>query len=96
MNIDQRIEALTGQFESLHSSLKELRAGAEVTQVNIESLHSSAAELHAATQRHDALFEAVAKQSNRDGEHIRALVRIAEMHERRRSDLEGPENPAAS
>ena len=77
MTIDERIEALT---------------------INIESLHSSANELHGASLRHDAQIEALAVESRQvlaasrqDGENIRALARIAEIHERRLSAIEGPE-----
>lgn len=83
--------ALTGQLEVLYSSIKELRATTEAQGVNIESLHSSTSELHAASQLHDAHIKDLLVASQRDGEHIRALVRIAEMHERRLSDLEGPQ-----
>ena len=34
-------------------------------------------------------FAEIAKAQAQDGEHIRALARIAEIHERRLSDLEG-------
>jgi hypothetical protein len=44
-------------------------------QVNIESLHSSVSERYATAVK--------------DGENIRALARIAEIHERRLTDLEG-------
>jgi hypothetical protein len=50
--------------------------------VNIESLHASLSEAYASIIQ-------VGVNSQRDGEHIRALVRIADMHERRLTDLEG-------
>ena len=50
-----------------------------------ESLHSSVQELHAVVQEHTRQLEV-------DAENIRALARIAEIHERRRSDLEGGNN----
>jgi hypothetical protein len=74
MDIDQRIEALT---------------------INIESLHSSVSELYSSVQRHDAQIEALITESKQDGENIRALARIAEIHERRLTDLEDPDGPKA-
>lgn len=70
MNIDERLQILT---------------------VNIESLHASVSELHEAVQRHDAQIEGLIKVTSQDAENIRALARIAEIHERRLSTLEGPE-----
>ena len=40
-----------------------------------------------------ARFTEIAKRQEQDGEHIHALVRIAEIHERRLSHLEGDEQP---
>jgi SAM-dependent methyltransferase len=54
---------------ALRAGIEAQRINIEAMLVNIESLQSSAAELHEASQRHDA------------GK-IRALVRIAEIHER--------------
>lgn len=79
MTVDQRIEALTGNCQSLYSSVAELRAVAESHKVHFESLRASASELHAASQRHDASIEALIKESWQNGEHIRALVRLAEI-----------------
>ena len=55
--------------------------------------------LEALTARHEALtmgveiisrdIEKLLQNSERDGENIRALARIAEIHERRVTDLEG-------
>ena len=61
----------------------------KVLTVNIESLHASVSELHAVAQRHDSQIEAVIAASKQDGENIRTLARIAEIHERRLTDLEG-------
>lgn len=71
MTIDERIEALT---------------------VNIESLHSSVSELHAIAQSHEGELRELTAQSRQDGENIRALVRIAEIHERRLTQLDGDDN----
>jgi len=48
-------------------------------------------------ERLDRLMTAIEElkaASKQDGEHIHALVRIAEIHERRLSDLEGDGGPA--
>lgn len=52
-----------------------------------ESLHASLQEVHASIQKHT-------EQLKLDGEHIRALARIAEIHEHRITRLEG--DPEAS
>jgi len=64
--------------------MKDLDARMEILHVNIESLHANLNELYANTMKHS-------EQLARDGEHIRALARIAEAHERRLEDLEGGE-----
>ncbi len=46
-----------------------------------ESLHASVQELHAVAQEHT-------RQLQIDAENIRSLARVAEIHERRLSDLE--------
>lgn len=56
--------------------------------------------IEALTTRHEALtmnleiltrdVEALRKNSERDGEHIRGLARIAEIRERRLTNIEGP------
>jgi len=52
-------------------------------QVNIESLHGNIHELWESVQRHDEQIAQLIIASRQDGEHIRALARIAEIHERR-------------
>ena len=54
----------------------------EALQVNIESLHLNLSELFASVSKIHAT-------TVHDGEHIRALVRVAEIHEHPLSDLEG-------
>lgn len=54
----------------------------EALQVNIESLHSNLSELYASVSK-------LHETSLNDGVHIRALARIAEVHEHRLSDFEG-------
>lgn len=80
MHIDQRIEALTISIQALT--------------VNIESLHSSVGELHGSSQRHDAELALLVAAAAKDGENIRALARVAEIHERRLTDIEGSDSNA--
>lgn len=73
--IEQAIENLAEQHLAAMAELK-------VQRVNIESLHNSAMELHAIAQEHNRTLA-------QDGETIRALTHIAQIHERRSTDLEG-------
>jgi hypothetical protein len=63
---------------------RDFDARQEILRVKIESLRSSAIELHASVRQ-------LCAKSERDGENIRALLRIAETRERRRTDLKGGE-----
>ena len=74
------------------SRLDRIERAIENLTVNIESLHSSVNELHASAQEQGRSLDKLAAESRRDAENIRALARIAEMHERRLTDLEGGEN----
>jgi hypothetical protein len=56
-----------------------------------EALTQSVELLHAESVEHTKQIELLLATATRDGESIRALVRIAEMHERRLTDLEGGE-----
>ena len=58
---------------------------------HIESLHANMAQLFEQSQKHDAQIAALIKASQQDGENIRALARIAELHQARLDDLEGGE-----
>ena len=50
------------------------------------------AELVEAMQPHETEIRETLAAGRQDGENIRALARIAEIHERRLSRLEGPDN----
>lgn len=63
-------------------TLEQLKERHEALTQSVELLRDRTSDLVAATEK---LFQTTAQ----DGEHIRALVRIAEIHERRLSDLEG-------
>jgi hypothetical protein len=54
----------------------------EALRINIESLHASVHELFEASQRHDGAIADLVTAAKLDGENIRALARIAEIHER--------------
>jgi hypothetical protein len=60
----------------------------EALQVTIESLHSNVSELYAAAVVDAERFKQLHAIATKDGEHIRALARIAEIHERRLTALE--------
>jgi archaellum component FlaC len=88
MNIDQRIENITTGMEAMKSSLEAMKG----------SLDSMKGSLDSMKERHDALtmnLELLGHEihdlkiaSQQDGENIRALARIAEIHNRRITDLE--------
>jgi len=73
MNIDERIEALA---------------------VNIESLHSNIHDLYEVTERNSMAIKQNTIAIARNSEHINALARLAEIHERRLSHLEGASDDA--
>src|SRR5690349_12812260 len=96
MTIDERLEALAVNIESLHSSVHELYETVQQNSiairgnsVNIESLHSSVHELYETVQQNSIAIRENSIAIRENSEHIRALVRVAEIHERRLSDLEG-------
>jgi prefoldin subunit 5 len=79
--IDERIDALTMNVELISHDVESLRASMAELRVSTSELRVSTSELAAA--------------SKQDGENIRALARIAEIHERRLSAIEGHAKPAA-
>ncbi len=74
MNIDERLEALTMNLELLSLDWQAALAAAQEHTKHIEA--------------HTKQIEAHTKQLLLDGEHILALVRVAELHDRRLTDLE--------
>lgn len=82
MTIDERIEALTARHEALTARHEALTMTVELISRDVESLRQAAA---SDGKRIDALLTAV----EQDAENIRGLARIAEIHERRLSHLEG-------
>ena len=83
-NGSSRLDRIELAIENLSSQLGNLGFQLENQRVNIESLHANVSELH-------GIAQAVLAASRQDGENIRALARIAEIHERRLTDLEGGE-----
>jgi hypothetical protein len=67
-----------------------MMAEIQALHVNIESLHGSVSELHGTTSAHTRQVEEHTRQLEIDAENIRALARIAEIHERRLSAVENP------
>lgn len=67
-NIDDRLDALTMNAELFSRDLEQFRAEGERLHADVETLRASTADL--------------VITSRQDGENIRALARIAEIHER--------------
>ena len=89
MTIDERLEALVQTVELLASLHKNDHERLTKTREDADKLLETAArqaERHGALAQTAELLLATARQ---DGENIRALERIAEIHERRLTALEG-------
>ena len=80
------------RLDRIERVIENLSFQIENQRVNIESLHSSVSELHASAQEQGRSIDKLIAESRQDGENIRALARIAEVHERRLTDLEGGED----
>ena len=72
----------SSRLDRIERAIENLSFQLENQRVNIESLHSSVSELHGTALE-------LAAASRKDAESIRALARIAEIHERRLTALEG-------
>ena len=77
MTIDERLEALTARHEALAQSM-------ELTHHDIQQLLQTSQHLVETSKAHTG-------QLKTDADNIRALARIAEIHEHRLSHLEGPQ-----
>jgi hypothetical protein len=75
MNIDERLERLTERHEALSQS--------------VEMLLASTRETAIAAKENTENIRKLVEVTNRDAEAIHALVRIAESHDRRITDIEG-------
>lgn len=75
MTIDERLEALADRHEALAQS--------------IELLTHDIHELQATTREQQVTAKLLLATAQQDGENIRALARIADIHERRITSLEG-------
>lgn len=60
----------------------------EALTMNLELAHRDIQDLLAASKLHDSQIHDILKASQQDGENIRGLARIAEIHEQRLSGLE--------
>ncbi len=103
MTIDERIQALTINLELLSHDHEALRQEGRDQRQRIEMLITAAEKLQermgALTMNLELVSHQQESQGNRiellitaaqqDGEHIRALARIAESHQRRLTELEG-------
>jgi len=77
MTIDERIEALTMNLELMSHEVEGLRASLETLRASMETQRETAA------QQHENIEELIPL--------MRDLVRVAAMHERRITRLEGQE-----
>ncbi len=98
-NGSSRLDRIERIIENLSIKIDNLTVNIENLSVNIESLHSSVSELYGTAQehgraidRHDEVLDKLLAETRQDAENIRALARIAEIHERRLSGLEGDES----
>jgi sulfatase maturation enzyme AslB (radical SAM superfamily) len=91
VTVEERFERIENNLDMLIKihldNDREYRGRFDQIMRAIEELRASTKELKAST-------EELRTASKQDGEHIRALVRIAEIHERRISDLEGDNGQA--
>ena len=90
MTIDERIEALTMNLELLSRDLESFRDTSRETMAQLaHQVARGSQQLAQVVQQVAQLVTVVTT----DAENIRALARIAEIHERRLTDLEeGPES----
>lgn len=77
--IDERLEALAQTVELMAAMQRD----------NDERFDKRSAEIDKRFAGIAATLQQIATNQQRDGEHILALVRIAELHDRRLSHLEG-------
>jgi hypothetical protein len=86
MTIDERIEALTMNLELGMREIEALRERQEQIAKSIEKSIEAMRDHQEQTTKNIEALQVLARQ---DGENIRALARIAEIHDRRLSALEG-------
>ena len=86
------------RLDRIERAIESLTADLQVQRVNIESLHSSLHELHGIVQKQGGSIEAQGRLIEAQGRSIDKLItvseqlaRIAEIHERRLTNLEGGE-----
>ena len=79
------------RLDRIEKAIENLTADLQVQRVNIESLHSSVHELHGIAQEQGRAIEAQGRSIDKLVTVSEQLVRIAEIHERRLTNLEGGE-----
>jgi hypothetical protein len=84
MTIDERLDRLTERHEALTQSVELVLTAQRQDSEDIRALARTA-------QQDGENIRALGRAVEQDGENIRGLARIAEIHERRLTDLEGGE-----
>jgi len=72
-------------------TLEQLQERHEALTQSVELLRDRTSDIYTAIDRLGEKVDKIAEETKRDAENIRALARIAEIHERRLTDLEGGE-----
>ena len=78
----ERMDAMRGRMDTLTGNVERLTGNVEALTRDVDTLRATVGTLHATTETLNATAEI-------DAENIRALARIAEIHERRLTGLEG-------
>jgi uncharacterized coiled-coil protein SlyX len=89
MTIDERLDRLTERHEALTQSVEMLRDRTAETWRLVEHVSASVDRLTAKVGRLTISITTLGDITNRDAVDLRALVRIAESHDRPISDIEG-------
>jgi methyl-accepting chemotaxis protein len=96
--IERNLERVTDNLKQISGELKQVsgelkQVSGELIQVSITLQEMAARQQYhdEAFERHDAEMKVIREAQTIDGENIRALVRIAELHSRRLEGLEGGE-----
>ena len=92
LTLDQRLERLVERHEALTQSVESLAATSRETSDLVRSLVESSKETTGLVKETAGLVRSLFEVAAADGEHIRGLARIAEIHERRLTALEGGED----
>ena len=88
MTPEQRFDRIEGILEQMTVRLEQMTVRQEQMTAHQEQMTARQHYHDEALERHDAQIKALIAASAADGENIRALVRVAEAHQRRLEDLE--------